>query len=72
MTDLRGRISDLALSDRTLYVLGEFTRIGGQGRAGFAALDAVNGAVSGWRAETAGVRSMAASAGSLYVAGTFT
>lgn len=41
-------VADMTLLDGTLYVVGNFLRVGGQNRVGLAALDPTSGAVSPW------------------------
>ena len=71
-----GRVEAIARIGNRVYIGGSFTIVGGQPRAGLAALDATTGAVDrSWRADVAGeVAALAASADgtTLYVGGLFT
>ena len=72
----RGGPGAIAVSGSTVYVAGYFTAIGGQSRAGLAALDKTTGAATSWNpgpvAAGYGVFALAVSGSTVYVGGEFT
>ena len=67
-----GSVYSIATDGSTVYVGGAFQILGGQSRAGLAAVDAVSGSVTAWNPSPAsGVRSVGASGTMVYVGGAF-
>jgi len=72
VTSVPGIIEALALDGNTLYAGGTYAGIGGQPRAGLAALNATTGVVLPWNPSSAAeVRALAVSDGLVYVGGGF-
>ncbi len=68
-----GVVNALSVSDSTVYVGGNFTRIGGQPRNNIAALDASTGNPKPWNPDANfGVTALVVSGSRLYVGGLFT
>jgi len=66
-------VSALAVNGNTIYASGDFTSIGGQLRAGIAALDVGTGLATGWNPSPNGsVDVLAASGATIYAGGSFT
>ena len=67
-----GAVDELAVIGDTVYAAGRFTMIGGQSRAGLAAVDA-SGNATGWdpNPTPTGITALVASADKLYVGGSF-
>ncbi len=65
-------VFDLAVSDSTVYVGGEFARIGGQERNNIAALDKDSGMATAWNPDANNdISAIALSGSTLYVGGSF-
>ena len=70
--DANGRVRALAIEGHTLYVAGDFTRLGGHRRRHVAAIDLRNGRVTAWRPNPDGrVRALAFAGRSVYLGGDF-
>ncbi|MEO7431617.1 MAG: hypothetical protein ABIR62_06260 [Dokdonella sp.] len=66
------QVTALAVADSTLYVSGYFSTMGGQPRAGIAALDTTTGMATGWDPGTDGIiLSLAVSGSTVYAGGSF-
>jgi len=67
-----GRVAALAASGGTVYVGGDFTKVGGVDRTDLAALDGGTGALKPWAPSTNGVvEALVATAAGVYVGGSF-
>lgn len=78
-----GNVNGMVASGTTLFIGGAFQHVGGQGRAGLAAIDLASGAVTAWNPGISGVPpnlgpgmtpavfSLAISGGTVYVAGLY-
>ncbi|MBN2148809.1 MAG: hypothetical protein JW726_15585 [Anaerolineales bacterium] len=65
-------VSDLCLSDNTLFIGGTFSQVGGEDRSSLAAVDVSSGAVYDWAPNPIySVASLSCSAGTLYTGGYF-
>jgi hypothetical protein len=74
MPEPDGAVSALVVDGHTVYVGGDFSRIGGQIRSGIAALDITTAQASSWNPEAreGTVSALAVDAGTVYVGGNFT
>ncbi|HYA41426.1 MAG TPA: hypothetical protein VEF34_09000 [Syntrophobacteraceae bacterium] len=76
--DVNAWVGTLAVSGKTLYVGGTFSRIGGQNRNNLAALDASTGKATSWNPNAAGgqyatgVYALAVGGSTVYAGGAFT